>query len=75
MYSLPRHGIVKVPVNSVGSTEFTSAGKYPLSISRQIQKSKNGENPTSTSKDTQKIIFISLFKLFSIRDSFEIKAT
>ena len=32
MYSLSRCGIVKVPVNSVESAEFTGAGKYPLDI-------------------------------------------
>ena len=48
---------------------------YLLFISRQIQKSKNYENPRSTSKDTYKTIFIILFKLFSIGDSFEFKVT
>ena len=48
---------------------------YILFISRQIQKSKNDENPRSTSKVTYKTIFIILFKLFSIGDSFEFKAT
>ena len=48
---------------------------YILFISRQIQKSKNDENPTSTSKDTCKTIFIILFKLFSIGDSFEFNVT
>ena len=33
--------------------------------SRQIQKFKNDENPTSTSQDTCKTIFIILYKLFS----------
>ena len=39
---------------------------------------KNAEiikNPRSTSKDTCKTIFIILFKLFSIGDSFEFIAT
>ena len=44
-------------------------------ISRQIQKSKNYQNPTSTSKDTYKTILLILFKLFSIGASFEFKAT
>ena len=48
---------------------------YFLLISRQIQKSKNYENPTSTSKVTYKTIFMILFKLFSIGDSFEFNAT
>ena len=30
MYSLLRYGIVRVPVNSVESAEFTGAGKYPI---------------------------------------------
>ena len=47
---------------------------YILFISRQVQKSKNYENPTSTSKDT-KTIFIIIFKLFSICNSFKFKAT
>ena len=38
---------------------------YILFISRQIQKSKNDENPASTSKDTCKTILIIIFKLFS----------
>ena len=46
---------------------------YLLFISRQFQKSKNDENPTS--KVTCKTIFIILFKLFSIGDSFEFKVT
>ena len=46
-----------------------------LCISRQFQKCSNGENPTSTSKDTSKAIFIILFKLFSLGDSFKFKAT
>ena len=48
---------------------------YILFISRQVQKSKNDENPTSTSKVTYKTIFILLFKLFSMGDSFEFNAT
>ena len=48
---------------------------YLLFISRKIQKSKNYQNPTNTSKDTYKTIFIILFKLFSICNSFELKAT
>ena len=48
---------------------------YLLFISRQIQKSKNDVNPTSTSGDTYKTIFIILVKLFSIGDSFKFKAT
>ena len=50
---------------------------YILFISRQIQKSKNYQNPTSTSKDTYKTItpIIILFKLFSICNSFEFKVT
>ena len=38
---------------------------YILFISRQIQKSKNYQNPTSISEVTSKTIFIILFKLFS----------
>ena len=34
MDSLPRYGIVKVPVNSVESAEFTGTGKYPFSERR-----------------------------------------
>ena len=48
---------------------------YLLFISRQVQKSKSDVNPTSTSGDTHKTIFIILFKLFSIGDSFKFKAT
>ena len=48
---------------------------YLLFISRQFQKCKNDVNPTSTSKDTCKTIFIILFKLFSIGDSFKFKVT
>ena len=48
---------------------------YILFISRQFQKCKNYENPTSTSKDTCKTIFIILFILFSIGDSFKFEAT
>ena len=48
---------------------------YLLFISGQIQKSKNDENPTSTSEDTCKTIYIILLKLFSIGDSFKFKAT
>ena len=48
---------------------------YILFITGQFQKSKNDVNPTSTSKDTCKTIFINLFKLFSIGDSFKFKAT
>ena len=48
---------------------------YILFISKQFQKCKNYENPTSTSKDTCKTIFIIILKLFSIGDSFEFKAT
>ena len=40
-----------------------------------ISKMKNYQNPTSTSKDTCKTIFIILFKLFSIGNSFKFKAT
>ena len=35
---------------------------YLLFVSRQVQKSKNDENPTSISKDTYKTISIYLFK-------------
>ena len=48
---------------------------YLLFISRQFPKSKTDENPTSTSGDTYKTIFIILFKLFCIGDSFEFNAT
>ena len=48
---------------------------YIIFISRQVQKSKNDVNPTSTSGDTYKTIFIILFKLFSIGNSFKFKAT
>ena len=41
----------------------------------KLKKSKNYQNPTSTSKDTYNIIFIIIFKLFSIGDLFEFKAT
>ena len=44
---------------------------YLLLSSRQFQKCKNYENPKSTSKDTCKTIFIILYELFSIGDSFE----
>ena len=46
-----------------------------LFISRQFQKSNNDVNPTCTLGDTHKTIFIILFKLFSIGDSFKFKAT
>ena len=48
---------------------------YLLFISRQFQKCKNDVNPTSTSEVTSKTIFIILFKLFSIDDSFKFNAT
>ena len=48
---------------------------YILFVSRQVQNSKNDKNPTNTSKDTCKTIFIILFKLFSIGDSFEFNVT
>ena len=48
---------------------------YLVFIARQVQKYKNDENPTSTSEDTYKTIFIILFELFSIGNSFEFKAT
>ena len=48
---------------------------YLLFISSQVQKSKNDENPTSISKVTNKTIFIVLFKLFSIGNSFEFNVT
>ena len=48
---------------------------YVLCISGQFQKCKNYQNPTSTSKDTYKTIFIILFKLFSFDDSFEFKVS
>ena len=48
---------------------------YILFISRQFQKCKNDVNPTSTSGDTHETIFIILFKLFSISDSYKFKAT
>ena len=48
---------------------------YILYISRQIYISKNDVNPTGTSGDTCKTIFIILFKLFSIGDSFKFNAT
>ena len=44
---------------------FQDKYKYP----------KNDVNPTGTSGDTCKTIFIILFKLFSIGDSFKSKAT
>ena len=40
---------------------------------QDIQKSKNDENPTSTSKVTSKTIIIILFELFYICNSFELK--
>ena len=46
-----------------------------LFISRQVQKFKNYQNPTNMSKDIYKTIYIILFKLISIGDSFEFKAT
>ena len=48
---------------------------YLLFIGRQFLKSKNDENPRSTSKDTCKTIFIILIELYSIGDSFKFKAT
>ena len=39
---------------------------YLLFISRQVQEFKNYQNPSSTSKDTYKTIFIILFNLFHI---------
>ena len=48
---------------------------YLLFISKHFQISKNDVNPTSTSGDTCKTIFIILFELFSIGDSFKFKAT
>ena len=48
---------------------------YILFISRLVQNSTNYQNPTNTSKDTYKTIFIILYKLFSICNSFEFIAT
>ena len=48
---------------------------YLLFISKHFQRSKNDVNPTGTSGDTCKTIFIILFKLFSIGNSFKSKAT
>ena len=48
---------------------------YILCILRQVQKSKNYENPTSTSKATSKTIFIILFNWFCICNSSEFKVT
>ena len=41
----------------------------------KFKKSKTYETPTSTSKVTSKTIFIILFKLFSVCNSFEFKVT
>ena len=49
--------------------------KFLLVIPRQFQKSKNYQNPTSTSKDTSKTLFIILLTLFSIGNSFKFKGT
>ena len=46
---------------------------YLLFKSREVPKSKKYENPTSTSKVTYKTIFIILFDLFCICNSFEFK--
>ena len=48
---------------------------YLLFSSRQFQKCINYQNPASTSQDTCKTIFIILFKLFSIGNSFKFKTT
>ena len=48
---------------------------YLLFISRQFQKCKNYQNPTSTSQDACKTSFIIIFELFSIGNSFKYKAT
>ena len=39
---------------------------YILFVSRQFQKSKNDENPTSTSKDTYKTILLFYLNCFLI---------
>ena len=44
-------------------------------MSRQIQKLKNYQNPTSTSKDISRTISIILFILLSNGDSLKFKAT
>ena len=41
----------------------------------KFKNPKNYENPTSTSEVTYRTICIILFKLFSIGDSYEFKAT
>ena len=46
---------------------------FILFISRQVQKCKNYETSTSTSKDTCKTVYIILFKLFSIGNSLNLK--
>ena len=56
-------------------THYISIYIFYIFISRQVQKSKNYENPTSMPKVTYKTIFIVLFKLFSICHSFELKVT
>ena len=60
---------------SIVSCYHRNLQKYILYILGQIQISKNYQNPTSTSKDTCKTIFIILFKLFSIGNSFKLEAT
>ena len=46
---------------------------YILFISRQIQRSKNYQNPTNTSKDTYKNNY--LFKLFSLLNKSDSRST
>ena len=45
------------------------------SFQENYKNPKNYKNPTSSSEVTYKTIFIVLFKLFSIGDSFEFNAT
>ena len=48
---------------------------YVIYFKTYLNIQKNDVNPTGTSGDTCKTIFVILFKLFSIGDSFKFKAT
>ena len=73
MYSLSRYGIVKIPVNSVESTEFTGTGQYPI-YKVDTELSIQVENGTEVEYELSPLPFIlmnlnmnlnSKFSLFS----------
>ena len=56
-------------------TSLAESKPLLLFTSREVQESKNYENPTSTSIITSKTIFIIMINLFSISSTFKFEAT